>query len=49
MLAIWYTAQSQTPLLRIFHNAPVMALAWSADSKYVASASGISVTIWGLS
>jgi WD domain, G-beta repeat len=49
MLAIWYTAQSQTPLLRVFHNAPVLALAWSVDSKYVATASGISVTIWGLS
>jgi len=48
ILAIWYPAQSQTPLLKIPHNAPLLALAWSADSKQLATASGKSVTIWGL-
>jgi WD domain, G-beta repeat len=48
MLAIWYPAQSQTPLLKIAHHAPLLALAWSADNKLVATASGKSVTIWQL-
>src|SRR6266581_3901723 len=48
ILAIWYPAQSQTPLLKIPHNAPLLALAWSADGKQLATASGKSVTIWGL-
>ena len=48
ILAIWYPTQSQTPLLKIPHNAPLLALAWSADGKQVAAASGNSVTIWGL-
>ena len=48
ILAIWYPTQSQTPLLKIAHNAPLLALAWSADNKQVATASGKSVTIWGL-
>ncbi len=48
ILAIWYPAQSQTPLLKVSLNAPLLALAWSADSKQVATASGNSVTIWGL-
>jgi WD40 repeat protein len=48
MLAIWYTAQSQTPLLKVLHSAPILALAWSADGKQVATASGNSVSIWGL-
>jgi len=48
MLAIWYPTQSQTPLLKIAHNAPLLALAWSADNKLVATASGNHVTIWRL-
>jgi WD40 repeat protein len=48
MLAIWYPTQSQTPLLKIAHNAPLLALAWSADNKQVATASGNNVTIWRL-
>ena len=48
MLAIWNKAQSQTPLLKVLHSAPVLALALSADSKQVATASGNSVSIWGL-
>jgi len=48
MLAIWYPGQRQTPLLKVKHNAPVLALAWSADGKQVATASGNSVSIWGL-
>ncbi len=48
-LAIWYPAQqAQTPLLRVHHNAPVLALAWSSSGKQVATASGNRVTIWEL-
>jgi WD domain, G-beta repeat len=47
-LAIWYPAQAQTPLLRVHHDAPVLALAWSSSGKQVATASGNSVTIWEL-
>jgi WD40 repeat protein len=48
MLAIWYPAQSQTPLLKVAHDAPLLALAWSEDNKQVATASGNNVTIWQL-
>jgi WD40 repeat protein len=48
MLAIWYPAQRQTPLLKVRHDEPVLALAWSKDGKQVATASGNTVTIWGL-
>jgi WD40 repeat protein len=48
MLAIWYPKQSQTPLLKVHHDAPVLALAWSSSGKQVATASGNIVTIWGL-
>jgi WD40 repeat protein len=48
ILAIWYPTRSQTPLLRIAHNAPLLALAWSADNKQVATASGNTVTTWRL-
>jgi len=48
MLAIWYLAESQTPLLKVAHDAPLLALAWSADNKQVAAASGNNVTIWQL-
>ena len=48
VIAIWYPNQSQTPLLKIAHNAPLLDLAWSADNKQVATASGNSVTIWQL-
>jgi WD40 repeat protein len=48
VLAIWYPTQSQTPLLKIAHNAPLLALAWSADNKQVATASGNNVIIWRL-
>ena len=48
MLAIWYLAQSQTPLFKVTHDAPLLALAWSADNKLVATASGNNVTIWRL-
>jgi hypothetical protein len=48
MLAIWYPGQRQTPLLKVKHDGPVLALAWSASGKAVATASGNSVTIWGL-
>lgn len=49
ILAIWYPAQGQTPLLKVRHNAPVLDLAWSSSGKQVATASGNTVTIWGLS
>src|SRR5713101_1433374 len=48
-LAIWYPAQRQTPLLKVHHNAPVLALAWAANGKQVATASGNTVMIWRLS
>jgi len=48
MLAIWYPAQAQTLLLRVHHDAPVLALAWSSSGKQVATASGNRVTIWEL-
>ncbi len=48
MLAIWYPGQRQTPLLKVKHNGPVLALAWSSSGKQVATASGNTVTIWGL-
>ncbi len=48
MLAIWYPGQRQTPLLKVKHDAPVLALTWSADGKQVATASGNNVSIWGL-
>ncbi len=48
MLAIWYPARHQTPLLQVRHNAPVLALAWSSSGKQVATASGKNVTIWEL-
>ena len=48
MLAIWYPGQRQTPLLKVKHNGPVLALAWSSSGKQVATASGNSVSIWGL-
>jgi WD40 repeat protein len=49
VLAIWYPAQRQAPLLKVQHNAPVLALAWAANGKQVAAASGNNVTIWRLS
>jgi len=48
MLAIWYPARSQTLLVQVRHNAPVLALAWSSNGKQVATASGNTVTIWEL-
>jgi WD40 repeat protein len=47
-LAIWYPTHSQTPLLRVRQDAPVLSLAWSPSGKQVATASGNSVTLWGL-
>jgi WD40 repeat protein len=49
MLVIWYPGQSQTPLLKVKHNEPVLALAWSSSGQQVATAAGNTVTIWGLS
>ncbi|HKF35294.1 MAG TPA: hypothetical protein VKB35_00210 [Ktedonobacteraceae bacterium] len=49
LLAIWYPAQqAQTPLLKVQHTAPVLALAWSSSGKQVATASSNTVTIWEL-
>ncbi len=48
VLAIWYPAQSQAPLLRMRLDAPVLSLAWSPSGKQVATASGNIVTLWGL-
>ena len=48
MLALWYPAQSQSPLFKVHHDAPVLALTWSPDGKHIAAASGNSVTIWAL-
>ncbi len=48
ILAIWYPTQSQTPLLRVHLNAPVLSLAWSPDGKQVATAAGNNVTLWNL-
>ena len=47
-LAIWYPAQSQTPLLRVHLDTPILSLAWSPDSKQVATASGNNVVLWSL-
>lgn len=47
-LAIWYPTQSQTPLLRVHLNAPILSLAWSPAGKQVATASGNNVTLWNL-
>ena len=47
MLAIWL-AKSQTLLFKVAHDAPLLALAWSADNKLVATASGNNVTVWRL-
>ncbi|MGH2493542.1 MAG: hypothetical protein ACRDIV_02455 [Ktedonobacteraceae bacterium] len=47
-LAIWYPTQSQTPLLRVHLDGPVLSLAWSLDGKQVATASGNNVTLWNL-
>ena len=47
-LAIWYPTQSQTPLLRVRLNAPVLSLAWPPDGRQVATASGNNVTLWNL-
>lgn len=49
MLLIWQPLQSQTPLLKIQQNAPVLALSWSPDGQRIASASGNNVTLWMLS
>jgi WD40 repeat protein len=48
MVALWYPAQSRTPLLTMRHQAPVLALAWSPNGRQVATAAGNTVTIWGL-
>ena len=47
-LAIWYPTQSQTPLVRVHLDEPVLSLAWSPGGKQVATASGNNVTLWGL-
>lgn len=47
-LAIWYPTQSQTPLLRVHLNAPILSLAWSPGGKQVATAAGNNVTLWNL-
>jgi len=47
-LAIWYPTQSQSPLLRVHLNDPVLSLAWSPGGKQVATASGNNVTLWNL-
>jgi WD40 repeat protein len=49
MLAIWYPGQRQAPLLKVKHTGPVLALVWSSSGKQVATTSGNTVTIWGLS
>jgi hypothetical protein len=48
VLALWYPAQSQSPLLNVYHDASVLALAWSPDGRRIATASGSSVTLWEL-
>lgn len=47
-LLIWYPAQSQTPLVKVAQNAPVLALSWSPDGKKIATASGNTITLWAL-
>jgi WD domain, G-beta repeat len=47
-LAVWYPTQSQAPLLRVHLNDPVLSLSWSPGGKQIATASGNSVTLWGL-
>lgn len=47
-LAVWYPTQSQSPLLRVHLDAPILSLAWSPDGKQVAAASGNNVTLWNL-
>jgi WD40 repeat protein len=49
VLAIWYPGQRQAPLLKVKQNGPVLALSWSPTGREVATASGSTVTIWGLS
>jgi len=48
-LIIWYPAQSAAPVLKVPHNAPVVALAWSPTGNEIATAAGNIVTIWRLS
>ncbi len=48
-LIIWYPAQSVAPVLKVQHNAPVVALAWSPAGNEIATAAGNIVTIWRLS
>ena len=48
IVAIWYPAQSQMPLLTMHHQLPVLALTWSPTGKQLATASGNTVTIWEL-
>jgi len=48
ILAIWHPAKAHNSLLKVRHNAPVLAVGWSSNGKRVAVASGDTVTIWEL-
>jgi WD40 repeat protein len=46
LLAVWYPARSQTPLLTVHLGTPVLSLHWSPDGKRIATAAGNRVTLW---
>ena len=48
VLALWYPARGLMSLLKVQQNAPVLALAWAPGGKQIATASGNTVTLWGL-
>ncbi|WP_376793675.1 EsaB/YukD family protein [Thermogemmatispora sp.] len=48
LLAVWYPAGGQTPLLSVRVGAPVLSLHWSADGRSIATAAGNRVTLWQL-
>ncbi|WP_069804715.1 EsaB/YukD family protein [Thermogemmatispora onikobensis] len=49
VLAVWYPARSQMPLLTVRLGTPVLSLHWSADGRTIATAAGNRVTLWQLS
>lgn len=48
IFSIWYPAKSQKPLLSVQQNAAVHSIAWMPDGTHIATATGNTVTIWGL-
>jgi hypothetical protein len=48
MLTLWDPANLQKPLVEVQQDMPVHSVAWSPDNQNIASAAGITVTIWKL-